>query len=81
MLRKRWDCGDGQREESGEIRLLSLSTIGRSSKSRARRAGRDDGDVKEKSSNISVPFLMESMWLSGEFEVWKYRVVNMRSFD
>lgn len=47
---RRRDCGDGQREESGEIRL-SVSTIKRSS-SRARRAGRDDGDVKEKSSNI-----------------------------
>lgn len=52
MLRKRWDCGEGQREESGEIRLLSLSTISRSSVSRARRSGRDDGEVKEKFSNI-----------------------------
>lgn len=61
MLRKRCDCGDGQREESGEIRLLSLSTIRRSSGSRARRAGRDDGEVKEKSSNIFVLFLVDSM--------------------
>lgn len=71
MLRKRWDCGDGQREESGEIRLLSLSTISRSSGSRARRAGRDEGDVKEKSSNIFFPLdFVDSMWLSGEYKVW-----------
>lgn len=71
MLRKRWDCGDGQREESGEIRLLSLSTIRRSSGSRARRAGRDDAEVKEKSSNIFfvLLFLFHSIWLSGECQV------------
>lgn len=70
MLRKRWDCGDGQREESGEIRLLSLSTIRRSSGSRARRDGRDDGEVKEKSSNIFfLLFLLYSIWLSGECQV------------
>ena len=54
MLRKRWDWGEGQREESGEIRLLSLSTMSRSSVSRARRPGRVDGEVKEKFSNIFV---------------------------
>lgn len=70
MLRKRWDCGDGQREESGEIRLLSLSTIRRSSGSRARRGGRDDGEVKEKSSNILLSSVLVALdILSGEYQV------------
>jgi len=54
ILRKRCGCGDGQREERGDIRLLSPSTMRRSSGSSASRAGREDGDVKEKSSNMLV---------------------------
>jgi hypothetical protein len=61
-LRKRCDCGDGQREERGDMRVLSPSTMRRSSGSRASRAGREDGDVKEKSSNM---FILGCMSLSG----------------
>lgn len=79
MLRKRWDCGDGQREESGEIRVLSLSTISRSSGSRARRVGRDDGDVNEKSSNIffcSGGFGRCGFRVNIKYEsIWKYNVI------
>jgi hypothetical protein len=62
ILRKRCDCGDGQREERGDMRVLSPSTMRRSSGSRASRAGREDGDVKEKSSNM---FILGCMSLSG----------------
>lgn len=54
--RRKRDCGEGQREESGEIRL-SLSTIRRSSGSRASLVGREEGDENEKSSNM-VPVLV-----------------------
>lgn len=39
------------------MRLLSASTVRWSSESRAKREGREDGDVKEKSSNILVWWL------------------------
>lgn len=45
--------GEGHRDDSGEIRALSGSSMRRSSPSRARRAGlEEDGEEKEKSSNI-----------------------------
>lgn len=50
---KRWERGEGQRDDMGEMRELSLSTMRRSSPSSARREGLvDDGDEKEKSSNM-----------------------------
>ena len=51
-VRNRCDWGDGQRDDNGEIRALSQSTINRSSASTFRRAGREEGDEKEKSSNM-----------------------------
>lgn len=51
--------GDGQRDDIGEISVLSQSTMSRSSASIARRAGREEGDEKEKSSNMMLQTLEE----------------------
>lgn len=55
--------GEGQREERGEMSVVSQSTMRRSSQSMARRGGLvDDGEEKEKSSNMVIliyfPFWM-----------------------
>lgn len=57
-MRNRCD-GDGQRDDIGEISELSQSTMSRSSASIARRAGREEGDEKEKSSNMMMQTLEE----------------------
>lgn len=45
--------GEGQREDMGEMRVVSQSTMRRSSLSMARRGGLvEEGEEKEKSSNI-----------------------------
>jgi hypothetical protein len=49
-VRSRW--GEEHRDDNGEINGLLQSTISRSSASTAKRAGRDEGDEKEKSSNM-----------------------------
>ena len=51
-MRNRCACGDGQRDDNGEMGVLSQSTMSRSSGSMVRRVGRDEGDEKEKSSNM-----------------------------
>lgn len=48
-----FDLGEGHRDDSGEIKVLSQSTMSLSSPSTARRGGRlDEGEENEKSSNM-----------------------------
>lgn len=56
--------GEGQRDESGEIRVLSGSTMSLSSPSTGTRRGlRDEGDEKEKSSNMVSAMSLIDGWV------------------
>lgn len=53
-MRNRCDCGEGHRDDRGEISVLSQSTMSRSSASTGKRLGRDEADENEKSSNMAA---------------------------